>query len=132
MFGIFLNLSSRKLDLFLDKAVFNYKKGRDFPSMSYTSKLSYIRFGMISVNRIWNCLEQLNQDKNITHYNRWVGESSPIIYCIISHIWNTEICNLNLMILMGKFKRKFDLWKKVKQVILLLMQRLNYGNWVYA
>ena len=52
------NSAVKILDSFLESSIYNYKKGRDFPASNDTSKLSpYIRFGLISVNKIWYALD---------------------------------------------------------------------------
>ena len=62
------------LDDFTNESIYNYKVGRDFPSSNFTSKLSpYIRFGLISVNRIWYTVNKLKNDKNILHFKSEIG-----------------------------------------------------------
>ncbi|MDC1050893.1 deoxyribodipyrimidine photo-lyase [Candidatus Marinimicrobia bacterium] len=100
---------------FLEKSIYQYKKGRDFPASNYTSKLSaYIRFGMISVNRIWYNLNELDLDRNIAHYKSEIGWRE-FSYYLLYHFSYMETDNLQT-----KFddfdwensSEKFNAWKK--------------------
>ena len=79
---------------FLNNGIFDYKKGRDYPSKNCNSKLSpYIRFGMISVNRIWYILNDLKFDKNVEHYKSEIGWRE-FSYYLLYHYPKMEYKNL--------------------------------------
>tara|TARA_Y100000768_G_scaffold54461_1_gene35986 strand:+ start:20 stop:1387 length:1368 start_codon:yes stop_codon:yes gene_type:complete len=109
------NSAVKILDSFLESSIYNYKKGRDFPASNDTSKLSpYIRFGLISVNKIWYALDRLNFDRNIAHYKSELGWRE-FSYYLLYHFSFMETKNLQT-----KFddfnwensSEKFDAWKK--------------------
>tara|TARA_Y100000994_G_scaffold87050_2_gene72126 strand:- start:353 stop:1720 length:1368 start_codon:yes stop_codon:yes gene_type:complete len=102
-------------DSFLDKSIYNYKEGRDFPSLNFNSKLSpYIRFGMISVNRMWYEVNKLKFDKNIEHFKSELGWRE-FSYYLLYHFPEMETNNLQ-----SKFnnfdwensKTKLNAWTK--------------------
>ena len=62
------------LENFIQNRISNYKIGRDFPSQSYNSNLSpYIRFGLISVNKIWHSVNSLPNSANKYHFLSELG-----------------------------------------------------------
>ena len=66
--------AAKSLQVFLDGAVQDYKKGRDFPAMAKTSRLSpHIAFGEISPHQIWNALSALPSDSNTDHFRSELG-----------------------------------------------------------
>ncbi len=99
---------------FIKNAIYDYKKGRDYPAIHKNSKLSpYIRFGMISVNRMWYMLEQLKPDNNIEHYKSEIGWRE-FSYYLLYHFPHIE--NNNLQTKFDQFKwenskEKFEAWK---------------------
>ncbi len=51
-----------KLEFFIENSLQNYKDGRNYPSKSFTSKLSpYLHFGQISPNQVWQSLKFLDE-----------------------------------------------------------------------
>tara|TARA_B100001173_G_scaffold3489_1_gene3118 strand:+ start:465 stop:1835 length:1371 start_codon:yes stop_codon:yes gene_type:complete len=100
---------------FLDSSIYHYKKGRDFPASNYTSKLSpYIRFGMISVNRMWYDLNKLDLDKNIAHYKSEIGWRE-FSYYLLYHFSFMETENLQTKFDNFEWQnstKKFNAWKK--------------------
>tara|TARA_B100000427_G_scaffold289303_1_gene264919 strand:- start:154 stop:1098 length:945 start_codon:yes stop_codon:yes gene_type:complete len=99
---------------FIKNSIYDYKKGRDYPAIHKNSKLSpYIRFGMISVNRMWYMLEQLKPDNNIEHYKSEIGWRE-FSYYLLYHFPHIE--NNNLQTKFDQFKwenskEKFEAWK---------------------
>ena len=93
---------------FLNDGIFDYKKGRDYPSKNCNSKLSpYIRFGMISVNRLWYILNDLKFDKNIEHFKSEIGWRE-FSYYLLYHYPKMEYKNFkqNLIISNGRIQTK--------------------------
>ena len=87
---------------FLQTSVFEYKYKRDFPYLKKNSKLSpFIRFGMISVHRIWSELDKFNYDKSIEHYKSELGWRE-FSYYLLHHFPFIKTQN---------FQRKFDSFK---------------------
>ena len=105
------------LDLFLIKKIYNYKKGRDYPASNLTSKLSpYIRFGMISINKIWHSLKNLSIDENITHFESELGWRD-FSYYLLYHFPHMETNNLQTKFNNFKWENsieKFNAWKAGK------------------
>ena len=105
------------LDLFLIKKIYNYKKGRDYPASNFTSKLSpYIRFGMISINKIWHSLKNLSIDENITHFESELGWRD-FSYYLLYHFPHMETNNLQTKFNNFKWENsieKFNAWKAGK------------------
>ena len=59
---------------FIDTKINDYKLERDFPALNKNSKLSpYIRFGLISINRMWYELDKLIPNKSIDHFKSELG-----------------------------------------------------------
>ena len=109
---------NRALSIFYDftkKPIYNYKKGRDFPSQNFNSRLSpYIRFGMISVNRIWHEVSNLISDKNTDHFKSEIGWRE-FSYYLLYHF--PEMQSKNLQSKFDNFEwenspEKFEAWKK--------------------
>tara|TARA_B100001173_G_scaffold239390_1_gene209143 strand:+ start:162 stop:1532 length:1371 start_codon:yes stop_codon:yes gene_type:complete len=100
---------------FLDSSIYHYKQGRDFPASNYTSKLSpYIRFGMISVNRMWYELNKLDLDRNIAHYKSEIGWRE-FSYYLLYHFSFMETDNLQTKFDDFEWQNsteKFNAWKK--------------------
>tara|TARA_B000000475_G_scaffold215053_1_gene177332 strand:+ start:1728 stop:3095 length:1368 start_codon:yes stop_codon:yes gene_type:complete len=101
--------------LFLKEKINDYKKERDFPALEKNSKLSpYIRFGLISVNRIWYELNKLPNNKGVEHFKSEIGWRE-FSYYLLHHFPRMEKNNLQT-----KFdnfnwensEEKFDAWKK--------------------
>lgn len=60
-----------RLNSFLQKGVYDYKKGRDFPALGTVSRLSpYLHFGQISPHQVWDAIQHLNQSENEVDRNR--------------------------------------------------------------
>ena len=99
---------------FIKTKVYDYKSGRDYPYLNKNSRLSpYIRFGLISVNRIWWELEKVKQDKNIAHYKSELGWRE-FSYYLLYHF--PSIQQENLQKKFDEFqwensKNKFNAWK---------------------
>lgn len=101
--------------LFLKEKINDYKKERDFPALEKNSKLSpHIRFGLISVNRIWYELNKLPNNKGVEHFKSEIGWRE-FSYYLLHHFPQMEKNNLQT-----KFdnfnwensEEKFDSWKK--------------------
>tara|TARA_B100000131_G_scaffold323051_1_gene379485 strand:- start:3877 stop:5250 length:1374 start_codon:yes stop_codon:yes gene_type:complete len=109
--------ANKILDLFLIKKIYNYKKGRDYPASNLTSKLSpYIRFGMISINKIWHSLKNLSIDENITHFESELGWRD-FSYYLLYHFPHMETNNLQTKFNNFKWENsieKFNAWKAGK------------------
>ena len=84
---------------FLEDSIFDYKDKRDFPYLEKNSKLSpFIRFGMISIHRMWAELEKFNYHKSIEHYKSELGWRE-FSYYLLYHFPFMKSQN---------FQRKFD------------------------
>ncbi|OUW63407.1 MAG: hypothetical protein CBD58_00255, partial [bacterium TMED198] len=103
------------LENFVESSVNNYKKGRDYPSLKSNSKLSpYIRFGMISVNRIWHEINNLEHNENTIHFKSELGWREFSYYLLYHY---PDLKNKNLNIKFDKFDwdncpKKISAWKK--------------------
>tara|TARA_B100001142_G_scaffold327592_1_gene385574 strand:- start:9110 stop:10483 length:1374 start_codon:yes stop_codon:yes gene_type:complete len=99
---------------FIKTKAYDYKNGRDYPCLNKNSRLSpYIRFGLISVNRIWWELEKIKQDKNIEHYKSELGWRE-FSYYLLYHFPNIQEENLQKKFDAFKWensKTKFHAWK---------------------
>ena len=104
----------KTLENFISKKAYDYKNGRDYPCLNKNSRLSpYIRFGLISVNRIWWELEKIKQDKNIEHYKSELGWRE-FSYYLLYHFPNIQEENLQKKFDAFKWensKTKFHAWK---------------------
>ena len=68
---------------FIDTKINDYKLERDFPALEKNSKLSpYIRFGLISINRMWHELNKLMPNKSIDHFKSELGWRVFILFII--------------------------------------------------
>jgi len=100
---------------FIENSIYEYKIGRDFPAINKNSRLSpYIRFGLISVNRIWYMLENLDFDKNVEHYKSEIGWRE-FSYYLLYHF--PFMAKDNLQKKFDNFnwdnnEQNFDAWKK--------------------
>ena len=91
---------------FLNNSIYEYKKGRDFPGINKNSKLSpYIRFGMISVHRIWEMLSLIENDENVIHFKSEIGWRE-FSYYLLHHFPYME--NQNLQTKFDNFKWEND------------------------
>lgn len=82
----------KQLKQFCTQGLFDYKRGRDFPSLNSVSRLSpYLHFGNISPNQVWYALKHIEQTSddihcladNIHHYYRelaWREFSYHLLY----------------------------------------------------
>ncbi len=71
---ISINGAKEVLDEFLKQGLSTYKNGRDFPSLQSVSRLSpYIRFGNISINKIWHQAKQMPPSKDLDHFLSELG-----------------------------------------------------------
>ncbi|MDC2984481.1 DNA photolyase family protein [Candidatus Marinimicrobia bacterium] len=104
-----------KFKLFVQNSVNEYKVKRDFPYLNKNSSMSpFIRFGMISVHRMWWDLQKLDFDKNVEHYKSELGWRE-FSYYLLYHFPEIEYKNFQ-----PKFdnfewqnnKVKFNAWKK--------------------
>ena len=109
--------AKNKLKDFLDNSIYNYKKGRDFPASDFNSKLSpFIRFGLVSVNRIWYELLNLKPSNDVDHFKSELGWRE-FSYYLLYHF--SFMKNKNFQKKFDNFEWEFnddmfDLWKKGK------------------
>ena len=100
---------------FLDGPIFNYKMGRDFPALDSNSKLSpYIRFGLISVHRIWHELKKMKSNIDIEHYKSeicWREFSYYLLYHF-PYIKNNNFQKKFDSFKWNNSKENFESWKK--------------------
>ena len=62
------------LSNFIIEKIHNYKVGRDYPGEYFNSKLSpFIRFGLLSINRIWHEVNSLPESPSRNHYLSELG-----------------------------------------------------------
>ena len=100
---------------FIKKSIHDYKIGRDYPAVNKNSKLSpYIRFGMISIHRIWESLNNIQNDSNVEHFKSEIGWRE-FSYYLLHHFPFME--NDNLQEKFNNFKwendkNKFIAWTK--------------------
>ena len=87
--------AQKKLSVFLEDGIDNYKDGRNFPSKKNVSRLSpHIRFGEISPNQIWYAARSLKEDRNIDHFCSELGWRE-FSYYLLYHFPFIEKENLN-------------------------------------
>ena len=92
--GIFKKKMHTKFSLVFLIIEFLITKKVEIIHQNCNSKLSpYIRFGMISVNRIWYILNDLKFDKNVEHYKSEIGWRE-FSYYLLYHYPNMEYKNL--------------------------------------
>lgn len=106
----------KKLNMFLQDGIDNYKEGRNFPAEEYVSKLSpHIHFGEISVVYIWEKILRLRQqDKNTECFLSELGWRE-FAYYLLYHFSNLPSENLQTkfnQFAWIKDKTKFTAWKK--------------------
>ena len=108
------NTALEMLADFIKTKAYDYKNGRDYPYLNKNSRLSpYIRFGLISVNRIWWELDKIKQDKNIAHYKSELGWRE-FSYYLLYHFPTIQYENLQKKFDGFKWensKSKFNSWK---------------------
>ena len=62
------------LDSFIDERLHHYKRGRDYPADSCTSRLSpHLHFGEISPNQAWYGAQMQEPDHNLDHFLSELG-----------------------------------------------------------
>ena len=104
-----------KFRKFSTNAVYNYKQGRDFPALNFNSRLSpYIRFGLISVNRIWHELKKIKLTNDVEHFKSEIGWRE-FSYYLLYHF--PQMKNKNFQKKFDNFewgnsKDNFESWKK--------------------
>ena len=100
---------------FIKNSIYEYKVKRDFPYLKKNSSLSpYIRFGMISIHRMWWTLHNLNSDKNIEHFKSELGWRE-FSYYLLNHFPYIEQNNFQKKFNMFKWENcpnKYISWKK--------------------
>ena len=100
---------------FIKKSIYEYKIKRDFPYLNKNSSLSpYIRFGMISIHRIWWTLHNLNSDKNIEHFRSELGWRE-FSYYLLNHFPYIEKNNFQEKFNMLQWEncpKAYTSWKK--------------------
>ncbi|MEE2769685.1 MAG: deoxyribodipyrimidine photo-lyase [Pseudomonadota bacterium] len=87
----------KRLDTFIANKLTGYKIMRDFPGLGHTSKLSpFLRWGMISVNSIWDKLNSLEQipPKDLDHFKSELGWRE-FSYYLLHHFPKMTTENLN-------------------------------------
>ena len=94
--------ANKKLSNFITTRIGRYKIDRDYPIKDSNSRLSpYIRFGMISVNRIWWELLKINRNNGVIHYMSEIAWRE-FSYYLLYHFPNISTEN---------FQIKFDRFK---------------------
>ena len=111
--------ANRKLDLFIEIKLKNYKENRNFPSLDQTSKLSpHLHFGEISPNQIWqkvnDAAHHINSHNNIDHYLSELGWRE-FSYYLLHHFPDLPFKNFQAKF--NKFPWQYDdhhlsAWKK--------------------
>ncbi|MAV64907.1 MAG: deoxyribodipyrimidine photo-lyase [Pelagibacteraceae bacterium TMED124] len=105
----------KNFKLFIENSVNEYKIKRDFPYLNKNSSMSpYIRFGMISIHRMWWELQKLDYNNNVEHYKSELGWRE-FSYYLLYHFPYMEYDNFQ-----SKFdsfewnnsKTNFEAWKK--------------------
>lgn len=107
--------SKQCLEKFLEKAIYNYKEGRNFPAKDCVSRLSaHLSFGEISVNQVWYAAKEKEDIKNVGHFCSelaWREFSYSQLY------YNENLATQNLQKKFDNFPWSVDLtflraWKK--------------------
>ena len=100
---------------FIKTKIDDYKSERDFPALEKNSKLSpYIRFGLISINRMWHELNQIIPNKSIEHYKSELGWRE-FSYYLLYHFPHLESKNMQPKFDNFKWENSnkyFNAWKK--------------------
>ncbi len=107
----------KQLNTFIENFLYNYKDGRNFPASNFNSKLSpYIKFGLISVNRIWHELNKLVPDKNVNHFKSELGwrEFSYYLLYYFPEMKNNNFQKKFDNLTWENCDHKFELWKHGK------------------
>jgi deoxyribodipyrimidine photo-lyase len=98
--------AQKKLQTFLRKGLENYQDGRDYPSLSSTSKLSpYLHFGEISPNQAWHAVRSHGENENVEHFCRELGWRE-FSYHLLYH--NKDLPKKNLQKKFNFFPWRFD------------------------
>ena len=102
---------------FINFKINDYKSERDFPALEKNSKLSpYIRFGLISVKRMWYELNKLTPNKSIDHFKSELGWRE-FSYYLLYHFPHLESHNMQPKFDNFEWENSdkyFDAWKKGK------------------
>ena len=100
---------------FIKNSIYEYKIKRDFPYLKKNSSLSpYIRFGMISIHRMWWTLDNLKSDKNVEHFKSELGWRE-FSYYLLNHFPYIEQNNFQEKFNMFEWEnctKKYTSWKK--------------------
>ena len=100
---------------FIDTKINDYKLERDFPALNKNSKLSpYIRFGLISINRMWYELDKLIPNKSIDHYKSELGWRE-FSYYLLYHFPHLQYENMQVKFNNFEWEnsnKHFEAWKK--------------------
>ena len=68
------NGAQKKLDIFVEHGLSDYKEGRNFPEKPYVSRLSpHLHWGELSPNQAWYAVENNSSEKNIDHFRSELG-----------------------------------------------------------
>ena len=87
--------ANERLEDFLTNGLQHYKKGRNYPSKSYVSRLSpHIHFGELSPNQIWYRARSFGHNNNIDHFCSELGWREFSHY-LINHFPDMISENLN-------------------------------------
>lgn len=63
-----------KISFFLEKGLSHYKRGRDYPSKPYPSRISpYLHFGQISPHQIWEVIRSQEPTEHTAHFCSELG-----------------------------------------------------------
>ena len=100
---------------FIDTKINDYKLERDFPALNKNSKLSpYIRFGLISINRMWYELDKLIPSKSIDHFKSELGWRE-FSYYLLYHFPHLQYENMQVKFNNFEWEnsnKHFEAWKK--------------------
>ena len=100
---------------FIDTKINDYKLERDFPALNKNSKLSpYIRFGLISINRMWYELDKLIPNKSIDHFKSELGWRE-FSYYLLYHFPHLQYENMQVKFNNFEWEnsnKHFEAWKK--------------------
>ena len=100
---------------FIDTKINDYKLERDFPALNKNSKLSpYIRFGLISINRMWYELDKLIPNKSIDHFKSELGWRE-FSYYLLYHFPHLQYENMQAKFNNFEWENSnkyFEAWKK--------------------
>ncbi len=106
--------AQNKLEIFLDQHLKGYKEGRNYPSLSHTSRLSpHLHFGEISPNQIWYEVQTKSMHENLEKdMDCFLSELGwrEFSYYLLYHFPDLPVQN---------FQRKFDAFPWEENEILL-------------